>query len=104
MNIISGYEGYISLCTIFLFIIITYRILISYGTNFPSKNLKFKLVEVKKGNMILYKPLIKRSVWGWSPFKIKQDGKTIFADKAHFHNKEAAERYIEFYKKIKGAI
>jgi hypothetical protein len=102
MSFISGYEGYISLIVMFIFILLAYKLLTAYGLKFPSKNLQFKLIEVKKGNMILFRPLVKRYFWGWTPFKIKQDGKTIIADKVQFHNKEAAERYIEFYKKIKG--
>ena len=101
MNFLSGNEGYITLIIIVVFILILYKILMFYGLKFPSKNLQFKLIEVKKGNMILFRPLVKRFFWGWTPFKIKQDGKTIIADKVQFHNKEVAERYIEFYKKIK---
>jgi hypothetical protein len=102
MNIISGYEVYITMVLIIVVIIISYKLLASYGLKFPSNNLQFKLVEVKRGNMVLYRPLVKRKIWGWSYFKIKQDGKTIISDKVQFHSKDSAERYIEFYKKIKG--
>jgi hypothetical protein len=102
MNSLTGYIGYISLIAIVVLMISITLCLQLYSSKFPSKNVKFKLDEVKRGNMILYRPLVKRKFWGWSTFKIKQDGKTIIADKAQFHSKEGAERYIEFYKKIKG--
>jgi hypothetical protein len=102
MSLFSDYIGLFIIISIIIFIILVISVFISYGSKFPSKNVEFKLVEVKKGNMILLRPLVKRRFWGWSYFKIKQDGKSIICDKVQFHSKESAERYIDFYKKIKG--